>query len=359
MNSRREQSFLSRSDRRLNWARRQLGVPADATPEQVQAKFLAVVEEDDFVPDESLSTAYRILRTGTGGLLEQREPKEFLLAEEETLTEEVEQFAQQMFELPMAERRRRWTELHSRSHLALRPRGRLEVLSPALKADLSAIDQNDALSVKLAGHLCELHPLLPVARAARRGQVLDQLKNDQMISSRAVRRFQSRYADVAALDPDLLAQLVGHPAHEKQIAKATRRRRRETPVVAKSRSSGGSNWWLIGVALMVMSAVGRLITLDSQNPTRPPPTNLYSHQHDEKIRRIIEDIERQRTDTDTQRMLEAIRDLRELPKSDVEWPAQPKLPAVEPSTGQPSSQIEGATETQRSGVQNSILPGLP
>ncbi len=332
MDSRRELSSLSRSDRRLSWARRQLGVPADATPEQVQARFLTIVEEDDFVPDESVQTAYRMLPSGAGGLVQQHEPREFLLAEEELLTEEVEQFAEQMFELPLPERRRRWTELHSRSHLALRPRGRLESLSAGLKADLSVVDNIDRVSVRLADHLCELFLLLPVARATRRAQILDELKNDQTISNRAVRRFQSRYADLAAMDPDLLSQLIGHPTHAKQVAKARRRRRREPPVVAKSQSSGGTPWWLIGVVLVVASSVGRLVTVDNRSPSRPPPTSTYSPEFNEKMQSIITDLERQRTDTDTdsQRMLEAIRRLREPPAGDMKPAVEPKQPFVNP-----------------------------
>lgn len=52
------------------------------------------------------------------------------------------------------------------------------------------------------------------------------------------------------------------------------------------------------------------------------------------MHRIMEDIERQPSNTDHQRMLETIRDLPELP-TDVEQSAQPKLPGVEPSRGQP------------------------
>ena len=55
-------------DRRTTWAREQLAVSDEASPEEVRARFLNLLDEEQFVPDESVCQAFLMLRENADGI---------------------------------------------------------------------------------------------------------------------------------------------------------------------------------------------------------------------------------------------------------------------------------------------------
>jgi hypothetical protein len=291
----------TRLEERLAWAREVLQVEEDAAPAEVRGKFLRDLAEQRFVPAESVSRAFQTLRFDADGIAELEDPHEFLLAEEQQLQEEVDEFARQMFRWPIDQRKRLWIQLQQRCEHALRPQARLHALAIGLKADPAAVDINAPLVKELAGYACQLFPLRPVARAKLRNEILSRIERsthpdsfdnsadpqsryksvaDHWTKARAnwenaARVLQSRHPELAALDTQFVERLANWTAEQKRMTKPQPAPSRRQPTVRTTQSSGRSYWWVVALVVMFMANAMRFMGNSSDSSRYPQQPYKY------------------------------------------------------------------------------------
>jgi hypothetical protein len=271
---------MSRLEQRLSWARDQVGVPPEAPLPEVRTRFLAAVERENFVPDESLDRAFRTLRWEAEGVIDAEDPPEFLQAEESELHDDVEAFAAKMFSWPMAERRQRWADLYRRCEYSPRLRARLERLAPGLDVELNAADESGRqMHVEtLTRYAAELFPLRPAARAARRHAILGALHKDEIKPWRkAAQSLKNRNPTLAALAPDLIDQVATAGTAAKKPAAVTVRR--------ETSPHRGTGWGLGVAACILISFIVRAAMMSSSSPSTP-----VNQKQNADLQRIMEQL---------------------------------------------------------------------
>jgi hypothetical protein len=235
-------------DERLNWAREQLGVSAHASPDEVRTRFFAVLEQSQMAPDKTLDIAFRTLRWEAEGVIVAEEPAEFLASRERRLYELVKQFRNKMFSLPVAERRQHWCNLRRESETVPSIHLRLEALEVGLDVDLAVIE-NSAPSMHvaaLARYATELFTLQPIARATRRGAILQSFENRELKAWRkAAQVLKKRHPQIATLAPELIDLL----ASGKQPSRTQR-----SVHVHTSRRSPRRESWALSLAVIILIA---------------------------------------------------------------------------------------------------------
>ncbi len=267
-----------RLEQRLDWARDQIGVPPGASFHDIRARFFSLVEQENFVPDETLDTAFRTLRWNAEGVIDDDDPAEFLAAEERELLDAVEAFASKMFSLPVDQRRQHWAALRQRAEFALRPRTRLEALAEGLDFDVKTVDssQGDMRLDTLTRYAMELFPLRPTARAARRYALLQTLhKEDVQPWRKAAQTLQLRHPQVTALAPEFIQQLAttGKP---RRAAKAVS--------VQRGESSGRGGGWGLALAVCI------LVSFLARAAFRSSDATPSQRPHQANIERLMEEV---------------------------------------------------------------------
>ncbi len=235
-------------DERLNWAREQLGVSAHASPNEVRTRFFAVLEQSQMAPDKTLDIAFRTLRWEAEGVIVAEEPVEFLASRERRLCELVKQFRNTMFSLPVAERRQRWRSLQRESETVPSVLLRLDALEMGLDVDLAAIE-NSAPSTHvaaLARYAAELFTLQPIARATRRGAILQSFDNRELkLWHKAAQVLKKRHPQIASLAPELIDPLASGKKPSR-IQRAIH--------VHTSRRSPRRESWALSLAVIILIA---------------------------------------------------------------------------------------------------------
>lgn len=252
-----------RLERRLRWAAEQLELSPDASLDEVRAAWLRRLPAEDFVPSSELRWALTaLLRRSSEGGAEARADEAAAVAEEERLRGEVEAFAEQFWEVPSEERRRRWEELRGRCAFAPALRARLHLLEAGLDC-VATVDEarEEARVVTLANHIREWFILRPGPRARVQQDLLQAIQEDRKAWKAAARRLRRVCPKLAALGNDLLDS----------FAKKLRQQ------LAAANARGNLRWaklisasCIIGVAVSLLAGFAiHLSPPPSTMPTRP------------------------------------------------------------------------------------------
>lgn len=254
--------------RRWRWAAKQLGLSPQATAEEVRAAWLRRLPEEDFVPSSEARWALAaLLHWPPEGGWEVRVDEAAAAAEEEQRRGEVEAFAAQFWDLPPAERRRRWDELRDLCAFAPVLRARLRLLEAGLDcASVGNDKQENARVIELAGHVRKLFVLRPGPRADARQSLLPRIQNDRewKVAARQLRRDQPA---LAALGNDLLDKLLSETPRLVHLEYGDNRVRRRVRQPAASNSGGSSSRYPIWIIVFIAVTLIRLFATAFKEPS--------------------------------------------------------------------------------------------
>jgi hypothetical protein len=259
-----------RLPRRLRWAAEQLGLEADASPEEVRAAWLRLLPEEDFVPlSEWRWSLVALLRRESERGLEARADEAAAREEEDSLRDEVEDFAEGFWGLPAEARRQRWQELTARCAFAPALRARLRQLGPGLDVQSFPREgEEDTRVVELAGHLRDLFVLRPQPRACDRQALLRRMEEEREQWREAGGRLRRAYPALASLGSDLLDELAILSPARLYPPKSPPFQPPSQPPSASQPAPRWIIWVIIGIAI----AGSRLfIGMGNKSSSPPPP----------------------------------------------------------------------------------------
>jgi hypothetical protein len=238
------------------WAAGQLQVSPGASPGEVQAALWRSLPEADFVPAPAVDQAWRILIPrrsvpAPGVSMEDRSFQE----KEEQWRAEVEQFAQEFFNLSPTDRHRRWQDLHGRFAWSRPLAARLKALAVGLTVNRDAYLADSPQRRRLAHYVCDLFVLRPAERAAQRRALLEGMAAEMAEWERPANRLFVDDPALARLEPEFLRQVASW--RTRQRAKAKRRTRTRSGRRAPASSQGGG--WIAWVAIIVVVGLVRLV----------------------------------------------------------------------------------------------------
>jgi hypothetical protein len=260
----------ARDEVRRRWAAKQLGVSPDVAADEARSVFLRRLPREDFVPDPSLWTAARCLGVGGDGAgATPRAEMDATREQEEALSVEIEDFANNYWTMPSADRRARWQVLSARAapFLPLRARlkcleGGLDVATPELPAG------TDPRVADLTRSICELYVLRLAARSRAWQTQWRKLRWRISDWRRAADKLRDHYPAILALLPDVREKLSGWEPPSLHIA----------PPVLKGTEPSASSWRRLGLFLWATAAgagvLAGFFSSSSQpvNPSRPIPS---------------------------------------------------------------------------------------
>jgi hypothetical protein len=231
------------------------------------------------VPLPSLRRALRVLDPSQrpGGA-----DGDWLLAEEVRLREEVDSFAADFFDLPVAERGRQWESLVSECRDFPPLAGRLRALKAGLEVEPPSLPPDQLGGgapgplAELADQLVQSFPLPPVAKAASRQAFHRRTETDTSDSAeasweQAARYLLAEWPALAALDRELVEEVANLRNRLKQRAES-RLRHLPKPANAPAPNGKGSSWGVYAV-LVVVFAIARtgMNSNDSSSSRTPAP----------------------------------------------------------------------------------------
>jgi len=290
------------------WAAREVGLSPDATRAEIRAGLLREVTRDGFVPPPLRQQAWEILSAPRDSAPPW--PPAALLAEEARLRGEIDDFAASFFATPVEVRRRRWQELSAVCAFSPPLAARLAALEPGLGLDLRPGDIGNPRTAQLASHVAGLFVLAPAARAAQRQAVLRSLQTDIAGWEETARQLLAVSPALAALEPTLLASILGFREQQQRLARLREGRQHSgrlpparravapvRPAPAPSSPSAGGGRALGWVAVVVIGIVVRVCIggLGSRSSSPPPPQidiPKFDPEEHERTRKMIEEIER-------------------------------------------------------------------
>ena len=210
------------------WAREQLDLEETSTPANVRRAYMQRLSDEDFMPPAHLPYALAVLegRAGPPG------------ANEETVwadvgdrqRQRVEEFAQQFFQIPVANRREQWLRLKTDCAKASALVERLNRLEPGLALDphgLAVADPHVRELIQEASKIFVLRPFEAAqARAAFFRQETFQSVVGMMDWEAAARALKNSNARYEVLAPELIQQVLRWRNCASELA---RRRRSSAP----------------------------------------------------------------------------------------------------------------------------------
>jgi hypothetical protein len=264
------------SDRR--WAADQLGVAPDTPPAEARTVFLRRLPGSDFVPAPAWCAATAaFLGRALPGSIAAVPP-----ADGDAARAAVAEFTERFWTLLPAERRGRWRELMDRTSADPLLAGRLQRLEAGLDLPNAVADSGPPRPREIAVMAQTLFVLDPMRRAARRREILDNLPPPASGWELAARHVQHNYPRHAALDPALITRLSAGARRVRPAARGISRPAatwgfqaqgglhlpQSPPVFDRPKPKRkGSAWLTILLILLVVRAVGSLV---SSAPDRPP-----------------------------------------------------------------------------------------
>jgi hypothetical protein len=260
------------------WSAEQLGLAEDAAPEAVRAAVFRELPEQDFVPSFAWHQAAIVLtRPNQKVLLDDALRGHLLRTEEESLREEVEEFAAEFFTLPVPQRQVRYQALERQVATFPALEARLASLQRGLTFTVPNVDAQAPQVRELLKYIVELFPLRPGPFSARTGELFYNMQWDKAAWQNAGLLVQRHLPAVAALAPRFLSQLAGWTEQERATEKGRKRVLKRRPGAAE-KSEGGFPRWLISVFVIVGIGLIRLLVNlsgDSKSSgsrvTIPPP----------------------------------------------------------------------------------------
>jgi hypothetical protein len=187
---------------------------------------------------------------------------------ERALRAEVEEFAAAFFTVPVGERRQRWQELSSRCAGKPALVARLGALEPGLALTPGLVDDGHPLVQRLIQQIGRLLVLGPQERARERENVLAGLESQLTQWGTAVRQLRKRHPALAALEPELVRELVAWRRRRKVLA---RRRRQQAQPQSNDTPFQGSLAVVLALVTGLILALVRGATAP-RRPTTPTPS---------------------------------------------------------------------------------------
>jgi hypothetical protein len=238
--------------------------PADNEGETIAALFRKL-QDEDFLPDPLTHQALLALAgrpIESGSLLSE----EAAASEQRRLHDEVERFASEFFEIPVAARVERWRALAQASARHPRLIDRLRILKLGLGIDRNAIDDPSPAVKQLLDDLLTLFPMRTEPRASESRARLERFLSDPSLNpatrTRALKHVLKRHPEVSALSRGYLAQL----DKPRRAIKAERTEARAFSLPREKRDLHPT--FYIFLALTVMGGLSRLT---NSTRTTPPP----------------------------------------------------------------------------------------
>ncbi|MCA9162786.1 MAG: hypothetical protein KDA62_07395 [Planctomycetales bacterium] len=286
--------------RRLQWAREQLEIGDAEDFDVVRVRTMTRLGKDEFVPDAVTLEAYRVLLGAQRNFFQTRESPSYSQHEESALLDEVEKFANQMFAMPLAERRQRWQELYAGVQHCLRAKARLELLWPGVSLELPEIRGEADYKSRLMGYLAELFVLRPAARAERLDEILQAMRGDSKQWSAAVESVRWLHKPWATVAADVLERVEKLPetlaAASAAASSVSVRRDYGTGVgmpsiatASKPASDSGSRrGWIIFVVLAIAFGLLRFfIDVSPGSRVRAPKSSTTSPSDEAELQRLM------------------------------------------------------------------------
>lgn len=258
-----------RLERRQRWAAEQLGLRPDASLDEVRAAWLRRLPAEEFVPSSELRWALAaLLRRPSEGGWEARADEAASATEADRLRGEVEAFAEQFWDYPGEERRRRWEELSEHCAFAPSLRARLRLLEVGLEdVPIPNKGEEENHTIELASHLRELFVLRPRSRTCARHALLLLMEADKEQWIHAVGRLRHAYPKLAALGNDLLDKITTAAPMPKSLPK------KPPPQPTADESEGGLSGRFIWIIVVIVVGLCRAAC----NVNKPTPRVNPSH----------------------------------------------------------------------------------
>jgi hypothetical protein len=249
-----------------HWAAKQLGVSPEATPAEARAAFLRQLPDEEFVPAPALVRGARALAAfGSDVPPDPRAEAEALQEAEEAVRAEIEDFADQYWEISVGPRRAKWEALMARADFSRSLRTRLRDLEAGLNiADPGLPAGVDPYLRELASTLCNLYVLRQARRARAWQDSRKQIRIRMWDWKDAALACRERYPALAALLPNLIEELVSWWGPQSYNPPRTAR------ALAAEAQPRQQYRWVIAVLLLGVSSIVRTLS-GIGNYTAPPP----------------------------------------------------------------------------------------
>jgi hypothetical protein len=262
------------------WAAGVLGVLENASSVEARRAYFRKARGSAFVPSRSLQHALRIL---DGEPLSAERNEEWLLEEEGRLRTEVESFAVEFFTLSVTQRRERFEALLSRCPGASPLGARMQSLKAGLEVEIQSSPFGGSFQDQLAEQLLHSFPLPPLALATSRQAFLRKIEEPSAAAHRKLWEKAARYVlaewpAIAALDPELVQQVVRLRRRLKRQSRRHRRSLRNRPAAAAGNGKK-KPWALLWIWCLVGGGIlrGLLGLIPSNNSSMPrAPSFNYS-----------------------------------------------------------------------------------
>ena len=264
----------------LTWASETMGLSAQSDSDQIRRSAFEQLAKLDFSPSESWHTALVVI-LGPESKAFRDVPDSYFEIREEQLNQQIDNLAQEFFQLSPEQRRARWDELYP----VCQPWPQLRLWLDQLKRGLDVRPEslaNTAESIQVLGTLiCRSFVLPPARRASLLLNELTPSLLSQSFRETAVHTLWRFFPKIASLDEQLLDDLIGKPRSEPIPKKSTKKRR---PKVVKEAVSDDENmepgptlmpflWMTIAFFLIAMARSC------SSNTERPVPNQRRYRRH--------------------------------------------------------------------------------
>jgi hypothetical protein len=275
-----------------DWARFVLDISAEAEARR-QELCLERLRESQLVPPPHWEQAVRLLCDEQGPLAWNEESGyPFFHAMEGRLHPLAAQLVHEFFDLPTAERRKRWELLVGKACFAPAIMVHMQALRPGLEVEIGAPPTGDEKVEALFQQIRRVFPLPPPLRAAHFDAFLWRVPGEARAWARAVKRLRKLRPDLAALAPKFLDCAAGRQKRVAQLEseKLAKQRPQREPVAKRLT---GIPWWAVLVLAVFAASLMRGLTEGERSKTRPhyntPPLPRFDDtSYQEALRRMRE-----------------------------------------------------------------------
>jgi len=207
------------------WAREQLELGEAVPSDEARRAFLQRLNDEDFLPPESLPYALTVLegRAGPPGVNEDAVGAEF----GDRRRQRVEEFARTFFQIPIDRRREQWLHWKAECEDDAALTNRLDRLEPGLALDPNGLAPADPNVRKLIQEASKIFVLRPFEAAQARAAFFrrdgTQTPDGMIQWAAAARMLKRTYPRYEALAPELIQQVIRWPVRAKQLERQRRR----------------------------------------------------------------------------------------------------------------------------------------
>lgn len=256
-------------------ARRSLGIPGKATPEQIRGIIAAKLESSQFLPPPKIEQAVLLLSDSLPLDLWSRGRGSVLFRPREVaLRQKAAQFAGRFFSIPPDERRTQWQSLAVQCGGFVTLESWMEALAVGLDVMPPTLADDKTLLVDLlAKELCRIFVMPPAERAAWQTELIRQSADDPRRWQAAARELKSRCPQLVPLLPTLMNSMT-QCVRTVKMAKKAARKEAAANAAAKRKTADFSLRRVLVASLVV--AIPLVFLLSLLFVFLPPDTGMHS-----------------------------------------------------------------------------------